>query len=125
VRITIEESEHVVPRGARATTWFVRVRDAWVAARKVEGAFVERLDAGPGTVWRQSITLELATGTRLLRVDSGPRAERKTPLEYLESRAVPAARAVIRREFQLSAEGELRALERTRPPAPTRKNFGK
>lgn len=125
MRITIEDSEHVVPHGARSTTWLVRVRDGWVAARQMEGAFVERLEAGPGTVWRQSITLELAVGSRLLRIDSAPRSQRKTPLEYLESRAVPAARAVVRREFRLSAEGELLAAERTRPAAPKGKNFGK
>lgn len=125
MRITLEESERVVPYGARATTWFVRVRDAWVSVRAAEGACVERLDAGPGTVWRQCITLELSTESRLMRVESAPRNQRKTPLEYLEARAVPAARTVTRREFRLSAEGQLIAVESTRPRAPKPRNFGK
>lgn len=119
-RITLEDYEHVVPHGARQTTWFVRVRDAWVAARAAEGAHVENLEAGPGTVWRQCITLELAPGARLMRVETMPQKQRKTPLEYLESRRAPLARAVRRREFQVGPNGELRALDPTRPPAPRR-----
>jgi hypothetical protein len=125
VRITLEDCEHVVPYGARQTTWFVRVRDAWVAARAADGAHLENLEAGPGTVWRQCITVELVPGTRLMRVESMPQQQRKTPLEYLASRAVPVARAVKRREFQLSPEGKLVALDGPRPSAPKRKNLGK
>lgn len=124
-RITLEDYEHVVPHGARQTTWFVRVRDAWVAARAAEGAHVENLEAGPGTVWRQCITLELAAGARLMRVETMPQNKRKTPLEYLESRQVPVPRAVRRREFQVSAQGVLSELASTRPPAPKRNNLGK
>lgn len=125
MRITLEDCEHVVPYGARQTTWFVRVRDAWVHARAVEGAHVENLEAGPGTVWRQCITLELAPEARLMKVESMPQKERKTPLEFLESRRVPVARAVVRREFRLSPEGQLVALGGSRLSPPKPKNLGK
>ena len=117
MRIILEDSEFVVPHGARETTWFVRVRDAWVAAHATEGAVSERLEAGPGTVWRQRIELELSVGARLMRVESSPNMQRKTPLEYL-ARGPSSGRKVLRREFHVTAKGELAHFEAPRPSAP-------
>jgi hypothetical protein len=124
VRIIVEDSEHVVPHGARETTWFVRVRDAWVAAHATTGAVCERLEAGPGTVWRQRIELDLPVGTRLMRVESAPNLQRKTPLQYLAG-GPASARKVLRREFQVTTKGELVHFEATRLPPPTPKKLGK
>ncbi|MFZ5890606.1 MAG: hypothetical protein ACOY0T_06005 [Myxococcota bacterium] len=124
MRIVLEDAEFVVPRGSRETTWFVRVRDAWVAAHAVEGAEVERLEAGPGTVWRQSIVLDLPAGTRFLRVETAPNSQRKTPLEYL-ARGPTQARTVLRHEFRLTAEGQLAKYAETRPATPKRPKMGK
>ncbi|MGC4089120.1 MAG: hypothetical protein QM756_14795 [Polyangiaceae bacterium] len=117
LRVVLEDSEHVVERGARETTWFVRVRDAWVAAARVEGAETERLEARPGTVWRQHIELQLEPGTRLMCVESAPRDQRKTPLEYLRQ-GPSTGRKLRRREFRLGEDGRLVLLEGAQPEAP-------
>lgn len=117
MRVILEDSEFVVPHGARETTWFVRVRDAWVAAHATEGAVSERLEAGPGTVWRRRLELDLPAGARLMRVESSPNLQRKTPLEYLAGGS-KSGRKVLRREFLVTAKGELAHFEATRPTAP-------
>jgi hypothetical protein len=117
LRVLLEDAEYIVPHGAKETVWFVRVRDAWVAARAVEGATVSAIDAGPGVVWRQSIELSLLPGARFMRVDSAPQVERRTPLEYL-ARGPASGRSVRRSLFRLNRSGSLEKWE----PGPNRTN---
>jgi hypothetical protein len=98
VHVEVVDEEQIVPHGSAGTTWWVRVHDAWSAAAALPGASVTSLDPGPGTVWRRQIELNLPRGTRLLRVESAPLVERRTPLEYL-ARKPTAARKVRKTEF--------------------------
>lgn len=105
-RVELVDEEHVVAHGTASTVWFVRVKDAWVPAAQVEGAVVEALDAGPGMVWRRRIELSLSRGTRVLRVESSPLTQRRSPLEYLE-RGAKKARKQHRVEYRVGPRSTL------------------
>jgi len=106
VQVELIEEEQIVPHGSAGTTWWVRVHDAWSAASALPGALVTSLETGPGTVWRRRVELALPLDTRLLRVESAPLVERRTPLEYL-ARKPTAARKVRKLEFWLGPGGQL------------------
>lgn len=106
VGVELVEGEHIVAHGSAGTTWWVRVNDAWAAAATVVGALVTSLDPGPGTVWSRRVELRLVPGTRLLRVESRPLLQRKTPLEYL-ARQPTASRKLRRVEFLVGPGGRL------------------
>jgi hypothetical protein len=105
--IELIEEERVVERGTHRVSWFVRVRDAWIAASKVDSASTElEKRPGPGVVWRRHTRLELPPGTRVLRVEQSPRALVRTPLEHLaKSRSSP--RQSSRRVYSIGSRGEL------------------
>ncbi len=105
-RVELEDAEYVVARGTASVTWFVRVRDAWVAAAQCEGALVESLDAAPRMVWRRRVELRLPRGTRLVRIESAPLPRQRSPLEYLE-RGSKSARKQRRTEYRVGARGTL------------------
>jgi hypothetical protein len=107
------EDEHIVPHGSAETTWWVRVNESWAAAATL--GEVTSLDPGPGTVWRRRVELRLAGGTRLLRVESRPLIQHKTPLEFL-ARQPTTARKLRRVEFVVGRGGEpVPALQKSRP----------
>jgi len=83
--VELFEDEHIVARGSARSTWHVRVNDGWVRARELPGARLQRLEQGPGSVWKCRIELELTPGTELLLTQSVPLVARKTPLAHLES----------------------------------------
>lgn len=108
VAVELFESETIVARGRRKVTYLVRLNDAWVLASAHPRAVVERLSAGPGTVWEHRIELPLPVGTRLVRVESEPEPELgRDALDYLgDARRGPKRRS-RRRELVVSARGEL------------------
>lgn len=108
--VELVDSARIVPYGEALVTWFVRKNDAWMRAAEWPGAVAERRDAGPGTVWERAVTLELAPGTELLRVESRPRAEPpRDPLSYLDRRK-PRARATRRTRYRVEVGGRVSPL---------------
>lgn len=112
--VELLEEEHIVPRGTRTIVWLVRVRDAWVPAGRISGAVATRLDAPAGCVFRRRIDLTLARETRVLRVESRPKLERRTPLDYLSRDRAPG-KTQQKTEFRVGKTGALvRATPRQR-----------
>ncbi len=106
--VEVVESEVVVSRGRRTTSWFVRYNDGWLRASEYPGATVARLDAGPGTVFERRIEIELPKGTRLRRVETSPAAEmRRDPLAHLENARQSPRRRMTRTELCVGSRGEL------------------
>jgi len=105
--IELIDEECVVARGSNEINWFVRVRDAWVAAAKVEGALSEmEKNAGPGVVWRRHTRLELTHGTKLLKIERAPGTVERSALEHLlKSRSSP--RRTRRWVYSVGSHGEL------------------
>ncbi len=112
--VEMTDAEHVVPHGHARRTWLVRQGDAWCAAASWPGALIERLDAGPGTVWERRIVVELEVGALLMRVESSPgRVVRRSALDHLMRQARRAPRRVRRAYFRVRPGG---ALERAEAP---------
>ncbi|HVW30056.1 MAG TPA: hypothetical protein VHC69_32070 [Polyangiaceae bacterium] len=112
--VELVDYARVVPYGEARVTWFVRKGDGWTRAAEWPGATVEARDAGPGTVWERVVTVELAPGTELLRVESRPRAEApKDPLSYLDRRT-PRARATRRTRYRVDVGGRVSPLSDSR-----------
>ena len=112
-RIELVGGERVVERGTSEVTWWVRRGRAWLNASEWPGAELERLEAGPGTIWETRIELELPAGSILLRVESRPGARvRRDAMDWLRSAARGASRAVRRSYFRVGRSGELETLER-------------
>jgi hypothetical protein len=105
--IDLVDEERVAARGTAKTSWFVRIRDAWTPAAKVEGASSElEKNPGPGVVWRRHTRVSLAPGTRVREVVLGPRDLERTPIEHLmKSRSSP--RASRERLYSVGSHGEL------------------
>jgi hypothetical protein len=113
--VELLEEEHIVARGTRTVVWLVRVHDAWVPAGQISGAVATRLAAPAGCVFRRRIELTLPRETRVLRVESRPKLERRTPLDYL-SRDRASGKAQQKTEFRVGRTGTLvRAAPRPRP----------
>ena len=66
-RIEVFDEECVVDHGTRRVTWFARVGDTWQRCSSLAGATLVQLAAGPGTVWRTRIEIELTRGTAVRR----------------------------------------------------------
>jgi hypothetical protein len=106
-RVVLVNEEFVGERGSVKVTWLVAHNDGFVAAADSPGASSERLDAGPGVVWRTRIELELARGTSLIRVETRPGAQRGSTLAHLTGGARSERARVVRRGFVVGARGEL------------------
>lgn len=107
VTIEVFESEVVVPRGTRRTSWRVRFRDDWVAVSEHPTARVENVDSGPGTVWERRIELDVESGTLLERLTSSPAPRQDEPLAYLHRSRPRAIWQKRRVEYRVGARGEL------------------
>jgi hypothetical protein len=108
VTVELVDEEYVAPRGTAEVHWFVRVNDAWLHAARFPGAREERLDPGPGVVYRTRMLLEVHAGTRLLRVESKPGAPRReTILEHLRRGPSLPPRRTLRRVYQVDSRGRL------------------
>lgn len=66
-RVEVFDEECVVDHGTRRVSWSARVGDTWQRCSSLTGATLDRLDAGPGTVWRTRIEVELPRGTGMRR----------------------------------------------------------
>ncbi len=109
-RVTVElfESETIMERGRKKITYLIRHNDAWVVAGDHPKATVERLSAGPRTVWEHRVAVELAVGTRVCRVESVPRPEpTRDALDYLSDERRGPRRLSRRRELVVGARGDL------------------
>lgn len=104
--VQLVDEEQIVAHGSAGTTWWVRVNDSWASAATLPGAVVTALDTGPGTVWRRLVELKLPRGTRVLKVESGPLVQHRTPLEYLARRPT-TSRKVRKSEFSVGPGGRL------------------
>jgi hypothetical protein len=110
VTIELFESEVVIARGTRRTSWRVRVADAWISVNEHPTARVENVEAGPGTVWERRVELDLESGTRLERVEASPAPERaEEPLSYLKQARPRRAWRSQKREYRVGPRGELQA----------------
>jgi len=106
-RVAVVEEEVVLPGGAGTVSWLVRHHDGWVRASSHPSAAVERLERGSGVVWRTRVTLELARGSSLVRVETRPAPRPKNALAHLTSPSRGVARKTVRRAYVVGARGEL------------------
>jgi hypothetical protein len=114
-KIEVEAFETVVAGGVRRVTWLVQNGDDWLLASEWPGASVEQRDTGPRMVWLRRVTLELASGSRLVRIESEPnRAPARDPMAYLFEPPRAHGRQSRRSYFVVNAGGKL---ERVPPPS--------
>jgi hypothetical protein len=105
--IALVDEERIAERGVRKTNWFVRVRDAWVPAAKVDGASTELENSpAPGVVFRRHTQLRLERGTRILQVAQTPHAIARTPIEHL-MKGRSASQRTRERLYSVGSHGEL------------------
>lgn len=110
VEIEVVEAERVVPRGTARTSWYYRRGDAWERVAEARGAVATSRDLGPGTVWERAITLHLAVGTALRRVDELPGPPpRLDPLSYLKQGPRAPRYTIKSRYFRVARDGRLTA----------------
>jgi hypothetical protein len=106
--VEVVEGEHVAGRGTSEITWFVRQNDAWVHVSEWPGVEIERLDAGPGTVWQSRVILRLVRETPLMRVETRPAPdERAGAFEHLKRGPKPPPRHTDRRYYKVGRRGDL------------------
>ena len=110
------DEEFVAGRGSVAVVWLVERNRGWMRAASAPGARSERLAAGPGTVWRSRIEIELARGTRLVRVETRPGARSASTLEHLVGSRARSTRRVTRTPYRVARAGALAP----DPPVPKR-----
>lgn len=111
-RVELTSSESVTERGTARVTWRVQQGDAWSGAAEMPGATLERLDAGPGTVWETRILLELPRGTLVERIESRPAPyQHRGVLDYLSREARLPPRRVRHTLFRVGRRGELVRVE--------------
>ena len=113
--VAVIEEEVVMSGGACTVSWFVRLHDGWVRAQSHPSAKGERLERGSGVVWRTRVTLELARGSELVRVEARPAPRHKSALDHLTSGARGASRKTLRRLYRVGPNGELLAEKELRP----------
>ncbi len=107
----LAESEHVVPRGAKRTTWWVLHDGRWLSVTQLTGAAVSNLSCGRGTVWNRSVRLTLAVGTIIARVITEPVSEpARSPLEHLLMTPSKPRTRRSRSAYRLEAGGKLTRL---------------
>ncbi|MEB2310402.1 MAG: hypothetical protein OZ921_01285 [Sorangiineae bacterium] len=110
--VELTSSESVGERGTTRLTWRVRVGDGWVGAADYPGVTIERLAAGPGTIWEIRLVLELPTGTLLMRVDSRPgEPQRGDVLDFLARAPRLPPRRVRRTLYRVGPRGALVAAQ--------------
>lgn len=107
-QVVLTTSETVAERGITRVTWRIKEGDGWVGAAEHPGAALERVDAGPGTVWETRITIELPVGTLLTRIESRPAPyPERGVLEYLSREVRLPPRRVKKALYRVGRRGEL------------------
>ena len=105
--VFLVDEEFVGERGNVKVVWLVEHNDGWITAAMSVGARSERLDTGPGVVWRSRNELELARGTRVMRVETRPSFRRGTTLDHLTGGAKSGRPRVKRSRFAVGPRGVL------------------
>ena len=105
--VFLVDEEFVGERGSVKVVWLVEHNDGWIAAATSVGARSERLQAGPGVVWRSRVELELARGSHVMRVETRPNARRGTTLDHLTGGAKSPRPRVKRSRFAVGPRGVL------------------
>jgi hypothetical protein len=105
--VVLVDEEFVGERGNVKVVWLVAHNDGFIPARQSVGARNERLDAGPGVVWRSRIEIELARGAPVVRVETRPGARRGSTLEHLTGGAKSGRSRTVRKRFVVGPRGEL------------------
>jgi hypothetical protein len=105
--VVLVDEEFVGERGSVKVTWLVAHNDGFVPAVKSPGARSERLDAGPGVVWRSRTEVELARGSLVVRVETRPAVVRGSTLEHLTGSARSKRAKVVRSRFVVGPRGML------------------
>jgi hypothetical protein len=110
--IELECFEVITDGGVRKVSWQIEQKGTWVPIGELGGAVGTLHERAPGTVWRRRFVAEVAAGTRLMRVDSGPAPDvRRDPMDYLlGSRRSP--RRLVRSYFVVGERGKLVRQER-------------
>jgi len=108
--VVVVEEEFVTGRGSATVGWFVPLNDGVVRAHRHPSARVEVLERGPSIVWRRRVTLALARGSVLTRVESRPRAEARTAFEHLTGGSRAPARRAVRTRYRVDSGGQLTPL---------------
>ncbi len=117
VAVRLVAFEAVVQSGTRKTSWLVHHEGRWISAKDYPGAELEKLDAGPGTIWESAASLKLPVGTWVQQVQSTPRrGARQDPLRYLQQEARGMKRRVTRVFFRVGSRGDLRRPARGSAP---------
>lgn len=111
-RIELDCFEMITDWGVRRVSWQIEREGSWTPVGELAGAGEGMLERPPGTVWRRRFVLELASGTRLMRLESGPAPDvRRDPMDYLLG-ARRSPRRVVRTYFTLGERGQLLRQER-------------
>jgi hypothetical protein len=105
--VVLIDEELVGERGNVKITWLVEHNDGFVPASQSPGARSERLDAGPGVVWRSRVEVALERGTSVVRVETRPNATRGTTLEHLTGSAKTKRPRVVRTRYVVEPRGRL------------------
>jgi hypothetical protein len=105
--VVLVDEEFVGERGNVKVSWLVAHNDGFVPAAKSPGAKSERLDAGPGVVWRSRTELELARGAHVVRVETRPGVARGSTLDHLTGTARAKRARVVRSHFVVGPRGLL------------------
>jgi hypothetical protein len=105
--VVLVDEEFVGDRGSVKVVWLVEHNDGWVRASTREGAKSQRLDTGPGVVWRSRIELVLVRGAKVERVETRPNARRGTTLDHLTGGGKAKRPGVVRSRFVVGSGGRL------------------
>jgi hypothetical protein len=106
-RVELECFEMIEDRGTRRVSWQIESKGSWTQVSDVGGAEQSLEERAPGTVWRRRFVVQLPSGARLMRVESGPAVDvRSDPMDYLLG-ARRSPRRLMRRYFIVGERGQL------------------
>jgi hypothetical protein len=120
--VELEISESVTRGGVRRITWHVESDDDWISVTQLPGAELRDPASTAGVVWRRHVLVELAPGTRLMRVESEPERAPppKDPMAYLWQMRGGVRRKVKRSYFRVGHQGRLVRVSEPTKHAPRR-----
>ena len=105
------ESESVVARGVRRTTWWIFVDREWLHIAQFEHAQIQSLPTAPGLVWSRKASVEVLAGTLLARDIREPTEPRTlSPLAYVLSSGRRVTWSRKRTTYRVDARGTLQRL---------------
>lgn len=106
VRVICEES--VVTGGTRMTQWHVKDGATWLAAHRHPSCVSERGKSAPGTVWQETLTLQLAPGSEIRQVISEPLPDKpRSVFDHLQREARNTPRRTREIHYTVGSSGAL------------------